>query len=154
MPDRQLMLDFESKPEQLLSPDEIFEQADEHLLQRLAEDRRIERKPATFSARNLGQYICMWANTAPDGGLIVLGMADKGAFDGCRTLSVKQVNSIDKSAHDYCPEAMIATKRVPVRNREGQDDFVILMRVKYHAILFCELPRARRLFEKAIASAN
>ena len=32
MPDIQLMLDFESKPEQLLSTDEIFEKADEDLV--------------------------------------------------------------------------------------------------------------------------
>ena len=132
MPYRQLMLDFESKPEQLLSPDEIFERANQDLLERLSEDRRVERKPAAFSGSRLGEYVCMWANTAPDGGLIVSGMADKGGFDGCASLNAKQLNNLERASHDFCPDATAITKRVPVRNLSGEKDFVVVMRVKYH----------------------
>lgn len=80
----QLLLDFDAvKPslEQLMSPDEVFEQADEGLLRRMGEDRRIERKPASYSGSSLGEYVCMWANTPPDGGLIIVGMLNDGGFE-------------------------------------------------------------------------
>lgn len=126
-----LKLNFEDKPELLLSPDDIFSKADEDLLRRLAEDRRIERKPPAFTGSRLGEYICMWANTSPDGGLIVSGMADKGGFIGCASLSPRQINNLEKVPHEFCPDAKVVTKRVPVKNLQGEDDFVLLFRVKY-----------------------
>ena len=47
----QLTLDFKTPLIQLLSIREIFEKADERLLGQLAEDRRIERKPANTHPR-------------------------------------------------------------------------------------------------------
>lgn len=129
---RQLKLDFEPKPERLLSPDEIYSRADENLLRKLAEDRRIERKTSAFTGSNLGETICMWANTSPDGGLVVSGMEDDGAFSGCNRLSSEQINKLEKSPHNFCPDAKVVTKRVPVRNRDGKQDFVLLFRVEYH----------------------
>lgn len=130
--ERQLTLDFGAKPELLLSPDDIFSQADDALLQKLFEDRRIERKSAKFSGSSLGEYICMWANTSPDGGLIVSGMANDGGFIGCTGLSSEQLNNLEKVGHVFCPDAKVETKRVPVRNLDGKQDFVLLFRVYYH----------------------
>ena len=124
-------LDFEDKPELLLSPEDIFSKADEDLLRRLAENRRIERKPPAFTGSRLGEYICMWANTSPDGGLIVSGMADKGGFIGCASLSQKQINNLEKAPHEFCPDARVVSKHVPVKNLQGEQDFVLLFRVKY-----------------------
>ncbi|KKK47705.1 hypothetical protein LCGC14_3152480, partial [marine sediment metagenome] len=129
---RQLKLNFEAKPERLLSPDEIFSQADENLLRKLAEDRRIERKASAFTGSKLGEYVCMWANTSPDGGLMVSGMEDDGAFGGCNRLSSQQINKLEKVPREFCPDAKVDTKRVPVRNRDAKQDFVLLFRVKYH----------------------
>jgi len=128
----QLKLDFEILPERLFSVDEIFDQADERLLRRLFEDRRIERKPASFSGDRLGEYLSMWANTSPDGGLIVSGMSDKGAFEGCSKLSATQINGMEKVGHIFCPDASVKTKRVQVVNIAGSLDFVLLTHVKYH----------------------
>lgn len=48
--DAQLELRFDAPVPGLLTPDEIYANADQALLERLREDRRIERKPATISA--------------------------------------------------------------------------------------------------------
>ena len=121
--------------ERMLNADEIFEQADADMIRKLVEDRRIERKSAKFSGDSLGEYICMWANTAPEGGLIALGVVNKeygeDAYEGCLSLSQQQVNNIEKAGHVFCPDAKVQTKQVPVRNRNGKDDFIILLRVKY-----------------------
>ncbi len=118
-----------------MSPDEIFEVADASLLQKLSEDRRIERKRATFSGDSLGEYISMWANTSPDGGLIVSGMRNDGTFEGCAKLGADKINKLEKTAYTYCPEASVRTKHVEVQNIDGDVDFVLLTRVKYHSDL-------------------
>jgi hypothetical protein len=60
--------DEDQKPNRLLSPDELFDKLDESLIKDVKENRYIERKTASFSGSSLGEYICMWANTQPDGG--------------------------------------------------------------------------------------
>lgn len=75
----------------------------------------------------------MWANTQPDGGLIVLGMKDGGGFEGCNSLSQDQVNDREKVGYVYCPDADVSSKHVPVVNGSGEQDFVILLRVRYNS---------------------
>lgn len=53
----------------LLSVDDIYTRADETLIRKLSEDRRLERKPSNIHVAELGDYVCMWANTAPDNDL-------------------------------------------------------------------------------------
>jgi ATP-dependent DNA helicase RecG len=131
----QLMLDLtvRPKPEQLLSPDEIFDGADESLLRRLKEDRRIEWKHSKFSGSSLGEYFSMWANTSPDGGLIVSGMANDGTIEGCKALSQEALNNLEKVGYVFCPDAKYEVKHVPVCNKRGEQDFVVLSRVRYHS---------------------
>lgn len=130
----QRIFDFDVKPklELLMSPDEIFEKADEQFLRRLSEDRRIEWKLANYSGSNLGEYVCMWANTSPDGGLIACGVANDGTIQGCKSLSQEQLNKLDKVSYTFCPDANSQTRRVAVHNRLGEPDFIVLFRVKYH----------------------
>lgn len=118
----------------LLSPEDIYERADETLLLRLEEDRRIERKPATIHAEELGQYFSMWANTS-GGGLIVLGQKDKkhgGGFYGCSSLDDDALNGAEKKGHFHCPDANFKSKRVQVSNEHGAIDFIILLHIDYH----------------------
>jgi ATP-dependent DNA helicase RecG len=130
----QIQFDFEvqTKPEQLMSADEIFENADEALLKRLKEDRRIERKPSGYSGSNLGEYICMWANTPPEGGLIAIGILDDGSIEGCKHLSIEHLNKVEKTAYTFCPDASCQNKRISVYNKTGESDFIVLFRVKYN----------------------
>jgi len=124
--------DFLQPPERLMSADEIYEQASPELLRKLAESRRIERKPASFCGAPLGEYISMWANTSPDGGVIAVGVLDDGTCEGCMKLTQEQINDLEKTGHVFCPDARLETKHMRFRKETGEDDFVLLFRVKYH----------------------
>jgi len=103
--DNQLMLPFEQVLP-LLTVDEIYERATAELLKMLGkEDRRFERKPAGIHALALGEYFSMWANTAPDGGIIVIGMEDDFSISGCRCRSTDDMNRLESTRIDYCPDS-------------------------------------------------
>lgn len=126
---------LELPPTQLLTPDEIFDRVDAALLEQLDEDKRVERKPASYPGDALGDYISMWANTAPHGGIIVVGMEDKragGRFEGLMSRSQEGINKLETAPHTYCPEARCEIKRVAVINKAGQRDYVLVYRVHYH----------------------
>ena len=135
MPEFQMELEFEDGPEKLLpllSPDEIFANASESLLTKLREDNRIEWKAAALGRDHLATYFSMWANTSPEGGLIVLGLGDDGEIEGCMKLSAKQLNWHDKVGREFCPDARYDTKRIPWNRENDQTaDFMILIRVYY-----------------------
>lgn len=136
MPDNEqlsFLASIEAPPSALLTPTEIFQRVNEELLVTLSEDNRLERKPGTCRTALLGQYISMWANTAPDGGVIVVGMADNGAFDGLNELGHERLNKLERCGRTYCPDATGSSKRVPVTNLRGENDFVLVMRVPYMA---------------------
>ncbi len=133
---KQLRLDFEAAVTlpSLLTADDIFHDVDEKLLNELHEDKRIERK-SRIQPAVLGECFSMWANTAPEGGLIVVGMLDKkdgGGFIGCSALSPDELNQIEKCGHIFCPDARTDYKRVAVRNSRNESDFVIVIRVYYN----------------------
>lgn len=115
----------------MLEPDEIFQLDDPSALQMIEEDRRIERKPASIGVRELGDYVVMWANTQPSGGLIVVGMEDDGEVSGCIRVGQDKVNGIEKVADTYCPDARVQTRRVGVVNENGDPDFLTLILVRY-----------------------
>ena len=99
MADKQLRLDFAQTAlmRALMSGDEIYERATTEFLRGLPEDRRIERKPATVHAEQLGSvYFPMWANT-PDGGLLVVGIEDDGTISGCHSLDSEKTKQTGTS---------------------------------------------------------
>ena len=127
----QLSFSFET-PSALLSPDEIYQLSDGgEIMRRLGEDRRLERKPGGFHAKQLGEYVCMWANTSPSGGLIAVGIEDAGSVSGCHQMTQEQINSIEKAAFMFCSEARTESKRVGVTASDGSPSFIILIRVYY-----------------------
>jgi len=73
----------------------------------------------------------MWANTLPEGGLLVVGMEDKGRFTGCHKLGADQLNRLEKSHYVYAPDARVESKRVSVMATDGEDSFVVIFRVAY-----------------------
>jgi len=115
----------------LLTPDDIWQRVDESLLTRLAEDPRIERKQS-IHGKELGEYYSMWANTAPYGGLMVIGQHNKGSFTGCVRFSTAEINRLDEAGAYHCPDARTECKRVSVHNLDGNLDFVLLIRVFCH----------------------
>lgn len=115
----------------LLTPDEIFQKADQALLRQLKEDRRVERKTAKTHSKVLGEYFSMWANTTPEGGLLALGVENDGSFTGCSCLSQGEINNREKSYHTFCPECSTESKRIKITNVKGLEDFIILYRTRY-----------------------
>jgi ATP-dependent DNA helicase RecG len=127
----QTAIDFESLP-QLLTPDEMYDRATTaRVLQGWKEDRRIERKTANIQPKELGEYFSMWANTPPDGGLIVAGMEDKGSVSGCHHLSTDNLNNLEKTGYTYCPEARHLSKRIPATTVNGDQTFLVLFKVDH-----------------------
>jgi ATP-dependent DNA helicase RecG len=114
-------------PLALLTVEEIYERATAELLYKLKEDRRIERKPAGIHSQQLGMYFSMWSNTAPDGGLIVVGMSDDGSSGGCSQLSQKELNRLEKTGMEYCPDSRFENKLIPV----DENDYLLVFRVYY-----------------------
>ena len=116
-------------PPALLTPDEIFASG-ENIIQ-FKEDKRVERKPSGVQPRLLGEYISMWANSGPSGGLIAVGIADDGTPSGCHKLSQSQINDIDTAGAIYCSDARVETKRIRILAADGEESFLIVLRVKY-----------------------
>jgi ATP-dependent DNA helicase RecG len=128
----QLAFDF-SRPLALLSVDEIYESADQALLDRVKEDRRIERKPCGIHPKTLGEYFSMWANSLPDGGIIAVGLEDDGTISGCSSLTQEKLNNLEQTGMVYCPDSRYQSKRISVTRPDLQEDFIILFRVCYRA---------------------
>ena len=119
-------------PSALWTPDEIFGWLDTALLEQLAEDRRIERKPAQFAGDQIGEYVSMWANTEPSGGILVIGILNDGRPEGLTRVGQEQVNKIEKAPGAFAPDAQCTSRRVEVINLKGERDFVLAFRVEYH----------------------
>lgn len=133
MSELQIEMEFGSPVEelpQLWTPDDIFRSADTSVIKRFGEDSRVERKPCGIHAVHIGDYLSMYANTQPHGGVIFIGVENKGVITGCKSLSTGQLNDLEV-VRTYCPDARHEFKRIPVVNCRGEDDFVILIRVYY-----------------------
>jgi ATP-dependent DNA helicase RecG len=124
-------LSFESTPQRVLTVDEIYENTTANLLTILKEDRRIERKVARIHAKELGEYFCMWANTASDGGLIAVGVSNKGELEGLSATSVEAINGLEKTGDTFCAEARYTTRRVRFE-KNGEIDEILLIRIYYN----------------------
>jgi ATP-dependent DNA helicase RecG len=114
----------------LLSGDEIFEQLDQPNVQQFLEDRRLERKPGGIHPRELSEYFSMWANTLPDGGLILVGISNEGITTGLSSFGQQRINDLEKTGSDFCPDAKYTSKRIPV-TVSGQTDCLLLFRIRY-----------------------
>jgi ATP-dependent DNA helicase RecG len=121
----------ETKLEQLLTVEEIYTRGDPSFFKKQTEDRRIERKPSGHHPDALGEYFSMWANTAPDGGILILGMENDGKITGCSKLNIKQLNRLEQSGRTYCPDARYESKRIETEREDGQKDFILLFHVLY-----------------------
>lgn len=128
----QPFLNFDG-PLALMGVDEIYDQATVELIRALGEDRRVERKVAQIQPEDLGEYFSMWANTAPDGGLTVIGMADgpEGAVTGCNALTIQQLNRLESARIDYCPDSRATSKRIEAVNSKGEPDYLLVFRTPY-----------------------
>ena len=116
----------------LLSVEEIYNLKDPNWLKIIKEDRRIERKPCSMQARALSIYFSMWGNTAPAGGIIVIGMEDNGEIGGILKASPGQLNEVERTGDTFCPDARYEFKRVEIQNKNGLRDQLLIFRVHYN----------------------
>lgn len=119
------------KDSRLLSVTEIYETMSQSLVERLKEDGRIELKTVGIHSPHLGDYFSMWANTKPDGGVIIVGVEKDSSISGCTKASQNHINDIEKTRDIYCPDAGFYMKRVVVKNINGEEDFLIIFRIFY-----------------------
>ncbi len=133
--EEQLSLGLTFAPEtlvQLWTPDEIYDALDEESIPNFAENRRIERKGPAVQPKAMAEYLSMWSNTQPHGGLILVGVENDGTISGCRSMSEAQKNAIE-SLSPLCQDARWACKEVAVKNSKGEQDFILAFRVTYRA---------------------
>ena len=133
MSGQQLTLDFNAPLDtlpQLWTPDDIFDGLDQETVERFKEDNRIERKRAAISKKDLADNLSMWANTQPSGGIIFVGVENDGCISGCKTIEQEHINEIE-TVRRLCSDAKFDIKRVKVKNKAGEPDFIIALRVHY-----------------------
>ncbi len=115
---------------QLWTPDDIFHNSSEETIRRFGEDHRVERKRIQIKAKDLADYLSMWANTQPHGGIVFLGVEDNGEISGCASASPGQINDL-YGVGKLCPDAKIEFKKIPVTNSKSRDDYILVLRVYY-----------------------
>src|ERR1700722_2691321 len=97
---QQLSFDIDSllrKSVKMMTTDEIFGSLGSIDIVDLKEDRRVERKVSGVSARALGDYFSIFANTPPDGGIILIGVDDDGSVSGCDSASQNHLNDLERA---------------------------------------------------------
>ncbi len=130
----QIGFDFDAprgKPIRLWSVDELYDHMSQQIAVDAEEDSRVERKTATYGARPLGDYFSMWANTSPDGGIILLGVENDGRITGCLRATTNHVNELERAGDVFACEARVISKRVDVTNEAGEPDYIVAIRVFY-----------------------
>lgn len=128
-----------SLPE-LWTSDDIYENASEATISSFSEDRRVEWKRVEVSQKDFADYLSMWGNTLPAGGVIFVGVANDGTLLGCKHSSADHLNDFE-SARRLCPDARYELKRIPVVDHNGQDNFLIAARVYYRSDKLVETVR-------------
>ena len=121
----QLQFDFNPPPDeipQLWTADDIWRVCDEDTIRRFSEDNRVERKAWGITQRSLADYLSMWANTQPHGGIVFIGVGNKGEMVGCKDCPQPHLNDLE-TVRRLCPDAKHEFKRVPITNSAGERDF-------------------------------
>ena len=131
---RQLAFDFALEDGdpllEVLSPRDIWERLNQHELSRYSEDRRIEFKSTRIHFAELAKYYSMFSNTSPEGGVILIGVNDQGEAEGCSSLSVDQLNKLEKFHLDHCPNAKPEHRRIEISLGRNVD-FIIAIYIPY-----------------------
>jgi ATP-dependent DNA helicase RecG len=130
----QIGFDFEYPERQTarhMSVDEIYDRMSQKIAVDIGETDRIERKSARYSARDLGVYFSMWANTQPYGGVVIVGVENDGKVTGCNIFSDSHIDDLQRAGDIFCPDARYQCKTVPVVNSKGEADFIVVFRILY-----------------------
>lgn len=128
------LLDLLEKPpiEALYSPDQIYESDDVKLFSRITEDHRFDRKSAKAQPKELAKYLSGFGNgPSVDGGVLAIGIEKDGELSGCAHLGQDRLSEIERLGENFCPDGRFETRRLQAKNAKGEDDFIILARIRY-----------------------
>jgi ATP-dependent DNA helicase RecG len=128
------LLDILDRPpiEALYSPDQIYESEDFQLFSRLTEDPRFDRKSASAQPKELAKYLSAFGNgPSVDGGVLAIGIDNDGTVSGCKRIEQDRLSEIESCGIKNCPDGRFISKRVHATNKNGEDDFIILIRINY-----------------------
>lgn len=92
----QLELEFNppsSQLKQLWTPEDIYRAVSAEVIHAFKEDRRVERKPCGLAPRALGDYLSMYANTQPHGGVVFIGVEKAGYLPWMREKNTDALGS-------------------------------------------------------------
>lgn len=128
---------------ELWTADDVYEALTADNLLRFSEDKRVERKSARKSPRDLADDYSAFANAQPHGGVIIVGLEDNGEISGFNGLGDNRVSEFE-GPNPSCPDARVDSRRIGVINSKGQEDFILAIRV-FH--------RADRLIETTAGNA-
>jgi ATP-dependent DNA helicase RecG len=131
----QLAFDFNPPAADLLqlwTPDDIYTNCSQDTITRFSEDRRVERKRVEVSQKTFADYLSMWSNTQPYGGVLFIGVDKQGVLLGCKHSETSHLNDFE-TARRLCPDARYEMKRVPITDSKGEDNFIIVVRVRYRS---------------------
>ncbi|NJC05066.1 ATP-dependent DNA helicase RecG [Sphingomonas kaistensis] len=113
---------------ELWTPDDIFNSLTPELISAFEEDYRVDRKSARISARDLADDVCAFANSAPHGGVLLVGVENDGSIGGLSCVAMDKVNAL-YSVGDFCPDARLDFRTLEVMNKRGEPDRILLLRV-------------------------
>jgi len=125
------MLLFEHEPHDLLTVDELYSRLDPLVMAQLEEDRRIERKSPGIHAADLADYLVVFSNTPPDGGIILVGIEDDGTVVGCQDISTQRRNNLERCGDTHTTGARYDVRTVAVTTSKGSPGFLLAFRVSY-----------------------
>ena len=144
--------------EALAKPAQIFESEDVEFVAALAEDTRFERKSARVQPNELAICLSAFGNgPAVEGGVVAIGIENDKTITGCNSIGESKWQELEFMGRDSCPAGRFSTKRLAARNKNGEEDFIILAKVEYvenqlveltNGTAYCrEADRSRRLTE-------
>lgn len=128
------LLDLLERPpiEALLSAEQIYWEDDFHLFCRLIEDKRFDRKSAKIQPKELAKYLSGFGNGPyVDGGVLAIGIEKDGSVTGCKYLDQNRISELEQLGSSFCPDGRFETRRIKATNLKGEEDFIILARIRY-----------------------
>lgn len=122
----------------LWTPDDIYDSISAAVVERFREDVRVERKSSKAEAKDVAEYLSVFANTQPSGGVVFIGVENDGRISGCKSISHERVQSYYKIGN-YCDDARYEIKKSPVQNSSGEGDYILCIRVFYRSDKLVEM---------------
>ena len=95
------------------------------------ENQNFEKKPASVDLKRLAAILSSFANSSVEGGLAVLGINNDTELVGINIFSQTRINKFIQAHRNFCPEARVKYKEIPITNNKGNKDRLLLFYVEF-----------------------